>query len=109
MINVFKKLIKIKFSQFCSFPLGSSLGVSAMTTKRLALHFDDLRERRVFFPPIAVMRLTPPSKLFFLISLTLFVIGALGVFGVVSVGFNLSYTLMAAWIVLALGCLLKGV
>ena len=54
------------------------------------------------------MRLTAPSKIFFLISLVLFVVGALGVFSIISFGY-ISYALIAAWVVLALGCILTGV
>ena len=57
------------------------------------------------------MKLSAPSKLFFLISLVLLIIGLLGAFSIVgaistAVG---GYLVIAAWVVLALGCLLTGV
>lgn len=54
------------------------------------------------------MRLNAPSKLFFLISLVLFVLGMLGMNDVIKFAY-ISYSLVAAWVVLALGCVLKGV
>lgn len=54
------------------------------------------------------MRLTPPSKLFFFISLILFFLGTLGYFDVIQFA-QITYALIAAWVVLALGCLLKGI
>lgn len=53
------------------------------------------------------MRLSAPSKLFFLISLILFAVGVLGMFGIIEVA-HITKALVAAWIVLALGCLMKG-
>jgi len=54
------------------------------------------------------MRLTAPSKLFFLISLILFALGVVEIFQ------NLipvpdPYLLVAGWVVLALGVLMKGI
>ncbi|MDF1751759.1 MAG: hypothetical protein P1U89_03185 [Verrucomicrobiales bacterium] len=54
------------------------------------------------------MRLTAPSKLFFLISFVLFLLAVLGTFGVISFAY-ITYSLIAAWVVLALGCILRGV
>jgi len=54
------------------------------------------------------MRLTAPSKLFFMISLILSVLAMLGKFDVINYGY-VTYSLIASWIVLALGCLLRGV
>ena len=54
------------------------------------------------------MKLSQPTKLVFLISLILFVVGTLGLLGVIDFA-HISKALIAAWVVLALGCLLKGV
>lgn len=54
------------------------------------------------------MRLTPPSRLFFLISFVLFLLGVLGRFDVINYGY-VTYSLIAAWVVLAFACVFKGV
>jgi hypothetical protein len=53
------------------------------------------------------MNLSAPKQLVFLISLVLFIIGALNQFSSVSVPYD-HFAYLAAWVLLALGCLLKG-
>ncbi|MDF1754778.1 MAG: hypothetical protein P1U89_18475 [Verrucomicrobiales bacterium] len=55
------------------------------------------------------MNLSAPTKLFFLISLVFFVLGVLDQFGVFSAPFVAAWDYLIAWVVLALGCLLKGI
>lgn len=55
------------------------------------------------------MKLSAPTKLFFLISLVFFIIGALGTFGVWQVPYIAKWDYFIAWLVLAAGCLFKGV
>tara|TARA_R110002096_G_scaffold20971_3_gene68472 strand:- start:7686 stop:7856 length:171 start_codon:yes stop_codon:yes gene_type:complete len=55
------------------------------------------------------MKLNAPTKLFFLISLILVVVALLGGLGVVGAIAGYSFWIaIAAWVVLALGCILKG-
>ncbi len=55
------------------------------------------------------MKTSAPSQLCFIISLVLFILGILGGFGLVgAIAAYGTYLLVAAWVVLALGCLMKG-
>jgi hypothetical protein len=54
------------------------------------------------------MKLSAPTQLFFIISLVLFVLGALGFYVVPALLGYAAYLALAAYIVLALGCILKG-
>ncbi|MEM9282605.1 MAG: hypothetical protein AAGA96_12325 [Verrucomicrobiota bacterium] len=56
------------------------------------------------------MKLSAPTQLFFLISLVIAIVALLGGLGVVGAVAGYSFWLaIAAYVVLALGCLLKGV
>ncbi|MDF1811182.1 MAG: hypothetical protein P1V20_03180 [Verrucomicrobiales bacterium] len=56
------------------------------------------------------MSLSAPTKLFFLISLVFFVLGVLDQFGVFSIHSLISaYDYLIAWVVLAAGCIFKGI
>ncbi len=56
------------------------------------------------------MRLNQPSKLFFLISLIFFIVGIVGLLGIVKgLPIDISWSLAISWLVLAAGCILKGV
>lgn len=55
------------------------------------------------------MKLSAPSKPIFLVSLVLFILALVGKFAAVAVLTpNFVWILLAAWVVLALGCLLTG-
>lgn len=55
------------------------------------------------------MKLSAPTQLFFIISLVLFVLALLGNFAVVApLVTYAAYMFIAAYVVLALGCILKG-
>ena len=55
------------------------------------------------------MRLSPPTKVIFLVSLVFFVIGVLNHFGVYTVPIVAAWAFLVAWVVLAAGCVLKGI
>lgn len=56
-----------------------------------------------------MFRLTAPSMKFFLVSLGLFLFAIAEEFSIDVSPFSNTYAFMAAWVVLALGCVLKGV
>lgn len=54
------------------------------------------------------MKLSAPTKPLFIISAVLFVLGVLGIFAVMALAPYASWLLIIAWIVLAVGCLMRG-
>ena len=55
------------------------------------------------------MRLNAPTQLFFIISLVLAILSLLGALGIIgAVAAYATWLGLAAWIVLAVGCLMKG-
>lgn len=54
------------------------------------------------------MKLSAPTQLFFIISLVCFVLALLGVYAVAAIAGYATYLFIAAYVVLALGCILKG-
>ncbi|MDC0948470.1 hypothetical protein OAS86_03915 [Gammaproteobacteria bacterium] len=54
------------------------------------------------------MNLNAPTNLFFFISVALAVVGLLGYFGIIGFGIHSFWMGFAAWVVLTLGCVLKG-
>ncbi|MEM6278730.1 MAG: hypothetical protein AAF733_04580 [Verrucomicrobiota bacterium] len=54
------------------------------------------------------MKLSAPTKPIFLVSLVLFILALLGKFAVAALAPYVLWLALAAWIVIAIGCLLKG-
>ena len=54
------------------------------------------------------MNLSAPKKPLFIASAVLFALGVLGIFAVMALAPYASWLLIFAWIVLAVGCLMRG-
>lgn len=54
------------------------------------------------------MKLSAPGKPLFLVSLVLFILAILGQFAIAAIAPYVLWLAVAAWIVLAIGCLMTG-
>jgi len=57
----------------------------------------------------AVMKLSAPTTIVFLISLVIAIIGLLGRYAGISMPLENFHIMLVAWIVLSAGCLMKGI